>query len=331
MPMTHRAYFGLPIRITIAVVLLFVGVGIGQYTSAFLPGAHPDLPDQTDLAKGYHFINPLLVCSDHELSGQTASFSQTLQDKITSRINQAKQSGDIANASVYYRELNGVARFSVNGTMASEPASLLKVPLALSIHRKIESQPDFLQRKVVMNIPEQNTGEHFVAPNAAQAGKEYSVAQLLDLSLIDSDNNATDLLITQLSDSELRNSYTDLGIQVPVDNPTNYTMDVEAYASFFRILYNASYLTRADSEAFLSDLSHSTFTQGLVAGVPNGTTVSHKFGEFSAPDGSKQLHDCGIVYRTGNPYLLCIMTQGNDFDKLANTIAAISKVVWDAQ
>jgi hypothetical protein len=73
----------------------------------------------------------------------------------------------------------------------------------------------------------------------------------------------------------------------------------------------------------------STFTQGIVAGVPAGTRVSHKFGEFSAGTNLKQLHDCGIVYKPAHPYILCVMTQGNDFNNLAATIAKISKTVWD--
>lgn len=181
-----------------------------------------------------------------------------------------------------------------------------------------------------MNIPDQNGGEYFAAPHKAEPGKEYTIEELLDLSLIDSDNNATDLLIMQLSEDELRNSYEDLGIQVPIDNPGAYTMNVGVYSSFFRILYNSSYLSRDASEEFLADLSHSTFTRGLVAGVPPGVTVSHKFGEHQIPGGLKQLHDCGVIYRADRPYILCVMTQGDDFNKLATSIADISKSVWEA-
>lgn len=328
--MHEKAYFRLPARAFIGLCLFGAGLLAGQFSAAFLPGAHPDLPDQTDLAKGYHFIDPLLLCSDKELTGKSASFSAAMEKVISDAVNQNKQAGNITNATVYWRELNSNSRVVVNPTMTSQPASLLKVPLALSIRRKIESQPDFLNQKVAMNLPDQGAGQHFTPPSKAVPGQTYTIQQLLDLSLIDSDNNATDLLITQLTDNELRNSYTDLGIQVPVDNPNGYTVDVSTYASFFRILYNASYLTRADSEDFLMDLSHSTFTKGIVAGLPTGTVVAHKFGEFST-NSTAQLHDCGIVYKPGHPYMLCVMTQGNDFDNLASTIADISRSVWNLQ
>jgi beta-lactamase class A len=308
---------------------LLLGVGVGQYTSAFLPGAHPDVPDRMDRTSGYQFVDPLLFCSDHEMSGQTAAFSRKLEDTLSDVIDTQKQSGMVTNASVLYRDLSNGPRVSVNGDLASEPASLLKVPLALSIHRRAQKDPEFLQKKVRMDLPDQNGSEYFKAPESARVGEEYTIDQLLDFSLVDSDNNATALLISQLSEEELRKSYEDLGIEVPVDNPTNYTMNVGVYSSFFRILYNASYLSRDASEQFLSDLSRSTFTAGIVAGIPKGTVVAHKFGEYSTENGRKQLHDCGIVYRPNRPYLLCVMTQGNDFEKLASSIASISKTVWE--
>jgi hypothetical protein len=223
---THTAYFRLSTRIIIAVALFLAGIAFGQYADSFLPGAPKSYRDVTDLRQGYEYIDPLLFCSDHEMTGQTAAFSQNLQNRLTSVIDDAKKSGTVTDASVLYRDLSNGPRVSVNGEMGSAPASLLKVPLALSIHRRAEQDPTFLDKKVVMNIPDQNEGEHFPAPHSAVPGKEYTIEELLDLSLIDSDNNATDLLIAQLSNEELRKSYEDLGIKVPIDNPGAYTMNV---------------------------------------------------------------------------------------------------------
>ncbi len=302
---------------------------VGQYSDTFLPGAPQSYRDVTDLSKGYSFIDPLLFCADRDLKGQTAAFSQRLEATLNQKLTQLKNSGAISNASILYRDLSNGPRISVNGEMESAPASLLKVPLALSIHRRAEKDPTFLERTVKMDMPDQNQGQHFPPAKTAEPGKEYTVHELLDLSLIDSDNNATDLLITQLTEAELRSAYEDLGIQVPVDAAGSYTMNVGVYSSFFRILYNASYLSRDESEHLLKDLSSSMFTSGIVSGVPAGTTVSHKFGEYTTESGEKQLHDCGIVYRPDRPYLLCIMTKGSDADKLASSIADISKTVWE--
>lgn len=105
--------------------------------------------------------------------------------------------------------------------------------------------------------------------------------------------------------------FNDLGIPLPRD--IDYALSVKEYASFFRILYNASYLTRENSEMALKLLSESKFRGGLAGKIPSDIVIAHKFGEREMIDenGSSinQLHDCGIVYYTPYPYLICIMTR----------------------
>src|SRR5262249_32692831 len=111
----------------------------------------------------------------------------------------------------------------------------------------------------------------------------------------------------------------------------------KVYALFFRILYNASYLNKEDSEQALKLLSQATFKDGLIAGVDDGITVAHKFGEYAAKDasgndvpGTDELHDCGIVYAPGHPYLLCVMTRGNQLTSLTTMVAQVSQIVFQA-
>jgi hypothetical protein len=56
--------------------------------------------------------------------------------------------------------------------------------------------------------------------------------------------------------------------------------------------------------------------------------VAHKFGEMSAPDGTVQLNDCGIVYKPDQPYLICVMTKGTNYDSLVTVISHISNMVY---
>jgi len=44
--------------------------------------------------------------------------------------------------------------------------------------------------------------------------------------------------------------------------------------------------------------------------------------------GLKQLHDCGIIYHPSKPYILCIMTKGEEIEELASVIADISRLVF---
>lgn len=145
--------------------------------------------------------------------------------------------------------------------------------------------------------------------------------------IVYSDNKAANALLNHIEASSLDSVYQNLGIEVPdIDENENF-MSVRDYASFFRILYNASYLNHAMPEKALGILTKSQFNLGLTAGVPPQIEVAHKFGERVLLDG-RQLHDCGVVYKIDKPYLLCIMTRGNNFIGMSETIKAISETAY---
>lgn len=229
---------------------------------------------------------------------------------------------------MYFRELNGGPWIGVDFNETFTPGSLLKVPLAMSVYHLSETDPGLLARTIEFEGGTAPATEHFTAPVIAPG--TYGVEDLVRAALVNSDNNATLLIAKIIGKDAIEDSYVHLGVTVPTTG-TDYTTTVRTYASFFRILYNATYISRGASEKVLSMLAESKFTAGLVAGVPSGVTVAHKFGERAFSDGGLvQLHDCGIIYREENPYLLCVMMRGRDFDSLASSIAEVSRLVWNS-
>ena len=76
-----------------------------------------------------------------------------------------------------------------------------------------------------------------------------------------------------------------------------------------------------------------TFTKGIMGGVPSDMVVAHKFGENtnylnSGIVANHELHDCGIVYYSNHPYLLCVMTRGTDLSALQGAIEDISRTAY---
>jgi hypothetical protein len=64
-------------------------------------------------------------------------------------------------------------------------------------------------------------------------------------------------------------------------------------------------------------LTQTAFEGGIRAAVPAQYAVAHKYGERDIVDeqGNRkalQLHHFGIVYYTGKPYLIGVMTRGTD-------------------
>jgi hypothetical protein len=79
------------------------------------------------------------------------------------------------------------------------------------------------------------------------------------------------------------------------------------------------------------------FPDGIEGGVPKNTPIAQKFGErlvkagndTNSPTLYNELHSCGIIFYPEHPYLLCIMTKGNNFTNLSQLIQSISKTVYE--
>lgn len=318
-----------------AIMLMAIGAALGWYLRSergsgelHIPGKEQRSADAIrDLGQS-RFTNPLLECAELP---ETLSIGDRkgLEDSVTNLIEQKKKEGALLNVSVYFRDLNNGPWFGINETEKFYPASLLKVPLAMYYYWKADTDPDTLSQPIEFAGPKGITVAHFPPRASISEGKQYTVEELIQLMLKESDNDASMILYQFAGQEPTAGVFKDLGVD-PGDPGKEYAIDVRTYASFFRILFNATYIGRTHSERMLEMMSDSSFTRGITAGVPAGVTVSQKFGEktIDVAKNLHQLHNCGIVYAPGNPYTLCIMTQGNDFEKLAGVIKDISAHVY---
>ncbi|MEK7595447.1 MAG: serine hydrolase [Patescibacteria group bacterium] len=277
---------------------------------------------------GFIYINPLLECelSEEQNQKELKSFRAELNDLVNKTLTQQKAK----HISIYYRDLKNGPWIGINEKEEFNPASLSKVPVMLSYLLLGQEDKAILSKKILFEEETKETSvQFFKTDGTLEAGKDYSVDQLLVKMIADSDNNATNLLVNNLTVEQILRPYKNLGIPPP-DLQSDYKIRIKDYATFFRVLYNASYLNKEFSEKALGLLAQSNFDFGLEGGVKEGLKVSHKFGEriLKNPD-TNQLHDCGIVYHPTHPYLICVMTRGNDFSALAEIIKDISKFVFE--
>lgn len=247
--------------------------------------------------------------------------------KVMTLIDGFKAAGDAADVAVYFRDLDNGPLFGLGTDAKFAPASLMKVPLMMAVLKEAEADPSLLPRMLRNDAPSPVLSDF--NPPLLKPAEEYSVDELLRAMIASSDNDAVVMLRTVVGDEPLNAVFRDFGLVIPEVRTADDNMTVKEYATFFRVLYNASYLSKAMSQKALEYLSASEFKQALVAGVPPGTIVAHKFGERTFADSdTKQLHDCGIVYYRPQPYLACIMTRGDDFAKLSGVIREVSALIY---
>lgn len=306
--------------------VLILAFGIGLTLGWRLKGYITE-SKATEYREGqYGFINPLLECEGSEelISRELSSFREKLEELVQQEIEAKK----INFASVYFRDLNNGPWIGINEKEPFLPGSLLKIPVMIGYFKKAESNPSILSKKIAYDRDPPPSGQFIRPAFRLERGKEYTVEELIYRMIAYSDNEATYFL--QLHDSEnlYRRTYVDLGIPVP-DGLHEYRINVKKYASFFRILFNASYLNKEMSNKALELLSKADFDEGLVAGIPPGVQTAQKFGESKSQDNQKQFHDCGIVYYPNHPYLLCVMTRGTHYENLAPAIRDISRSTFE--
>jgi len=277
---------------------------------------------------GFKFISPLLDCENFFASDNKSHAE--LKKALTNYIDTKIKEKNVEHISVYYRNLNNGPWLGINEHHNYTPASLLKVPILVAGLKRAQADSQFLSSVHKHNIKydsifNQNVGHE----KRIVVGSSYTVEQLLEYMILYSDNEAKEALIDIIGNDFIIDVIHDMGINLSIKNIAEDFISVKEYASIFRILFNASYLNKEMSEKALEMLSRTNFTKGIPGKLPKDILVSHKFGERGFQDSSKkQLHDCGIVYINNNPYLICIMTKGDDFDTLINVIADISEIVY---
>lgn len=313
---------------------VFLAFGLGLFLHPQILGRSAVILGPVREKSSYQFINPLLGFDIPEEVGLRRYGN--LESLISKTINTKRSEGDIESASVYMRKMNSGQWISINENEKFSPASMLKVAVMVAYLKEAESNPNLLRSRTIFSgITDRNAGSFYKPTNVLKEGNYYIIEDLIERMIKYSDNTAHHMLMHNniFSPESLikLDSYLDINIRSLEDDTKDF-MSTETYSNFFRILYNATYLSRSMSEKALSILANSDFRDGLVAQLPPQVVVAHKFGErtiLSEKDYKRELHDCGIVYYPEHPYFICVMTKGKDFQKLSSFISDISKMVLE--
>lgn len=203
-------------------------------------------------------------------------------------------------------------------------ASLIKVPLVMNLYRAAELEKISLDKVVTLQESELDGGYGDLWQKGA--GAKYTLRQLARYALEDSDNTAAHAIYDHTMNvlEEEDQSLAQLDIDQDMENG-QAVINAKSYASILKSLYFASFVNRDSSNEILGYLTHSTEHNRLTNLLPSDVTVAHKNG---VNDQSWAESDCGIVYATKRPYIICIMI-GLPEDKANPFTADISKIIYD--
>lgn len=318
-----------PTTLLFSAVFLVLGIFIGIQLA---PPALPIMSEYRHLGR-VSLINPLL---DHTNNQAPSPAYQAITNETERLIAQLISADSVQAVSMYYQDLETGEWFGVNDEERYVPASLMKVSLLVAYLKFSETEPQVLNETIV------NDGRYTSQANVPPAqrlalNREYTIAELLERMIADSNNEAQFLLSDYLEQRIPQNIRERLVYESTLLIPASYErgegfdLTVRDYASIFRILYNATYLNESLSEQALALLSKSSYDSGIVNGLPPDIITANKFGFKNDAEIAEtmQFHDCGIIYAEPSPYILCIMTKTNDPVRAQMAVSEISKLVYE--
>ena len=275
--------------------------------------------------------HPLLTCSSEPAD---ATDLAELQSGVRALLDGAHHRG-VLRAAVHVSDLETCHWFEIGSGERFHPASLMKLPLALTWLRRASQDGNVLAMQLAYDVPDNaDTREDRTLPSALVRGQRYEVADLLRRMLVDSRNDAKYLLTRNAPLAALDEIWTDLGL-VPPTPDRDTEVDVHAIALMLHALYDGAWLGRETSERALGWLAEATYARGLTAQLPPGAVVAHKYGRrvraaTTPGDWQLQLHDCGVLYRPGHPVLVCVMTEGVNEAAQERLIQEIAALAWSS-
>ncbi|MDP3645974.1 MAG: serine hydrolase, partial [bacterium] len=318
----YRTYGLFACAMTIALIVgWYVGstTGFNEATAAAVQPVRFNDPE-------YPFISPLVG-----LVSDPSSFYDELarvKSDVESLIAKEKRAGNVQEISLYFR-LPAGHWFGIHPDQTFDPGSLLKLPIMIAYLKQAQENPSVLSKRYFYGQREK------LLPNELtpqlRLNSYYSAEELIKSMIIDSDNLAKDILLDSLDETYLTDIIQEMDAGF-LQSKDQIQVSPREYVRFLSRLYSATFLNRYYSNYALTLLSKTTYTDGLVAGLPSEVVVAHKYGERGIYENKRpvglELHDCGIVYVPGNPYYLCIMTKGDDTAALTNVIKKISAMIY---
>lgn len=231
----------------------------------------------------------------------------------------ATQSGTV---SVYFEYIPTGNSIAINDQIPFAFASLLKVPMAMAVQKKIATGQ--LHQTDELIITKETIDPNFGTLWEKGIGTKITVADALRLTLQESDNTAYQLLRTKITAPEFAAIFENLDIPLLVegDQPV---VTAKNLTSVFKSLFFSSSLTQPDSSTILDSLTHSTYTTGIRSDIPDSIKIAHKMG---VREETKALYDCGIIYLPNKPYFLCVMTQNFSPEQGEHILQTISDKIY---
>lgn len=257
------------------------------------------------------------------------NLSKKLNSKINELLNLYKEETLKENkVSCYYLDINSLSIISINEDKRFYAASSIKILVCLILFEQAHNKKIDLNKKVLITMDEIKQGTGII--RYQNKDTEYTLLELIKLSLIESDNSAYIKLVNIVGKENIRNYGYSLGATHTMEGKesdffgTINTKDMLLYWKKVKEFIDSKSKYSLIFENYLLNPS-----MKLINNISlNNNKFLRKYGSFGIA-----YHEAGIVLDE-NPYYLIILTQLNNIEykedflnKTAKLISEIHKII----
>lgn len=212
------------------------------------------------------------------------------------------------HSSVYVWDYDGGNYVDINADEIFSAASIIKLPVLIALFKNIEAGQTSIFDEMTLTSFYRAEGSGSL--QYKMENSKYSIDTLANVMITNSDNSATNMLMTQIGGmNDINRQIRTWGLGKTRIN--NWLPDLEGTnyitaRDMGRLLYNINnpkFLSTSSREKIVSYMSHVKNDRLIPAGLGTGADFMHKTGDIG-----KMLGDAGIVYApNGKKYIVVIL------------------------
>ncbi len=284
------------------------------------------------------------------LPGITGKVNQGLQARLTPEETMAEPAAEYddrqmedmirefsdnfpGNTGIIFHDFETGFSVRINPHKVFESASLVKLPIMLTIYEMMEQGKVHASQEIILN-ESHKTGGAGILKNEP-TGTRWSVDKLLELMITESDNTATDMLIELAGMDTVEETCRSMGMDKTTLKRKIFDFDAieQGYDNlttpgdifrFYQMLYEGCPINPQGRASMLNRLKRQERNHIIPKNLPN-VEIAHKTGSLTGI-----IHDAGVIYPPKRkPYILILMSDGvSDHEKAEAEFARLSGEIF---
>lgn len=234
----------------------------------------------------------------------------------------------IGNYSFYFEDLKSGFIYGYNEHKKMTSAGCMKLPVSMVIMKKVEDKEINLTDMIIIKETDKVLGSGILKELDS---REYSIEELIKIMLIESDNTATQKLVSIIGFDDLNKSFKSMGLKNTIMNDMpgsviNYTTSYDL-SYCWKSLKSYSYLNEEHSKAIINILK----SRQIVKKTAFYINENIKSRIANKPGDSHQVqNDTALIELQKGDFIFSIMSEN-----LPNSVYGIvslaksGKMIWD--